>query len=1212
MPLEPLEQAVVDHALRRGFLSRERWERLRGSRGAGSVLPLLERTLDPAQLAELRTVYERARSGGARPGAEASTVVGEARGASASSPAAPRRIGPYVLEAELGRGGMGAVYRATHVELRRPVALKLLLGGSNASERARERFRLEAQAAARLRHRHVVAIHDVGETPEGDPYLALDLVPGESLGRLLEREGPLEPRRAAELVAKIARALDYAHELLILHRDVKPDNVLLDAAGEPLLTDFGLAKVLDGTRDGPTLTGQFMGTPGYAPPEQLQGAGVDRRADVYAAGATLYALLTGDAPFGGESMLEVLAQVAHEAPTPPSRARPDLPPDLETICLRCLEKEPGARYPTAAALADDLERFVRDEPIQARRPGPWERLGRWRRRNRALARGLGAAAALVAFVGLAAGAWVASERARARRAQVVDARRGAEAAWAAFEDGAGARTPTALQALVTAQRWRAAAPEDAAAAAAQHRAALALADVAVASEQWDLAAYACDQAAGLGVDDAGAARRKAAVTEARTAEATRRREAVEAWLTRAASGELARRSDGLDDAVFGIARYPGPATVSLLATRLEAVAADLLAAEAAALREVAPSPALEEALDRRRAVRPPAPAPAGSLRPLRHAAAALGGAAPPDPDAAPTVAPAVAAAQRERVGPGALDVARVCCEALGRIGVAEGAVPALAAYLHAEDDPIRATAAAKALARLPGEEARRVVHWGRRRFGLSSPLARQVDRLLAADRVRAAAPTPPAEGARLTPDQVAALVDRGLARAAEGDPAGAEADFSRALASVDDVAIRLNRGAVRTAQGDLAGAAADFRRAVALAPDDGRAWHNLAEALHRQGQVAEARRAAERAVAAGPERALAWVHRGELRAEAGDVEGALADFDRALELEPDHPDALARRGEARLGAGDLEAGLADLDRAVAVDPQHVPARIARAEARRRLGDSSRAHADLVRATEVAPGHAGAWNGLGTIRYHLGDMAGARRALDRALELGPELVDAWTNRGLVKAALGDPAGAEADHRRALELRPDAASALANLAQLRLGQLRPEEALGFADRAVRADPGLAPAWISRAQAKRQLGDLAGALADCERALQAARGPAVAATAFGARAMAHERGGDLRAALADLSRALELTPQDAELWARRGEVRGAAGDRDGALADCARALELHPRLALAFVVRGKVRLQSGDQAGALDDLERFLELEPDHPDAPRLRELLARTGR
>jgi serine/threonine-protein kinase len=307
----------------------------------------------------------------------------------------------YEIVAELGRGGMGVVYQARQCSLKRPVALKMILAGLHTDSTARVRFRTEAEAVARLQHANIVQIYEVGEHA-GRPFLCLEYVDGGSL--LRKAAGTPQPEReAARLVETLARAVHYTHQHGILHRDLKPTNVLLTADGTPKITDFGLAKILDAGA-GPTRSETLLGTPSYMAPEQAASdpKKVGAPADVYSLGAILYELLTGRAPFQGATPLAALEQVRTQEPVPPRRLRRSVSVDLETICLKCLEKEPGQRYPSAEALADDLKRFLEGQPIQARPAPVWQRLWRSARRHPALvAFTLGG----VAFVCLLLAAW---------------------------------------------------------------------------------------------------------------------------------------------------------------------------------------------------------------------------------------------------------------------------------------------------------------------------------------------------------------------------------------------------------------------------------------------------------------------------------------------------------------------------------------------------------------------------------------------------------------------------------------------------------------------------------------------------------------------------------------------------------------------------------------------------------------------------------------
>jgi tetratricopeptide (TPR) repeat protein len=274
-----------------------------------------------------------------------------------------KKIGPYEVNGELARGAMGVVFRAKDPALDRDVAIKVMLHLGDDPQDL-ERFRREARATARLRHPSIVALHTVGNH-EGRPYLVMDLVEGESLHARVERDGPLPPREAAQLIATLAEALAYAHAQGVIHRDVKPANVLLDERGAPLVTDFGLAR-REGEDQQLTHTGEIVGTPAYMSPEQAGGepGQAGPASDVYGLGATLYELLTGRPPFLADTLIEVFAAIVTEPPEPPRSLRPEVPPELESICLRCLAKEPADRLPSAAALAEALRRFL--DPKAAR------------------------------------------------------------------------------------------------------------------------------------------------------------------------------------------------------------------------------------------------------------------------------------------------------------------------------------------------------------------------------------------------------------------------------------------------------------------------------------------------------------------------------------------------------------------------------------------------------------------------------------------------------------------------------------------------------------------------------------------------------------------------------------------------------------------------------------------------------------------------------
>ncbi|MBE7500259.1 MAG: serine/threonine protein kinase [Verrucomicrobiales bacterium] len=290
------------------------------------------------------------------------------------------KFGDYHLEVELGRGGMGVVYRARQASLNRVVALKLLPPGPFASEELVVRFRAEAQAAAALQHPHIVRIHEVGQH-QGQHYFSMDLIQGRSLAEV-GAGSALAPTAAARYVRLAAEAIHYAHGQGVLHRDLKPSNILIAADDTPRITDFGLAKRLSAESD-VTLSGQVLGSPGYLSPEQAAGTRgmVGVASDVYGLGAVLYHLLTGVPPFQADNLSELLRAVIEEEPVPVRTRNRAVPRDLETVCLTCLRKQPATRYASAQALAEDLARWEAGRPVRARPTGLAGRLFRWGRRQ---------------------------------------------------------------------------------------------------------------------------------------------------------------------------------------------------------------------------------------------------------------------------------------------------------------------------------------------------------------------------------------------------------------------------------------------------------------------------------------------------------------------------------------------------------------------------------------------------------------------------------------------------------------------------------------------------------------------------------------------------------------------------------------------------------------------------------------------------------------
>jgi predicted Ser/Thr protein kinase len=312
-----------------------------------------------------------------------------------------RYFGDYVLMERLGKGGMGVVYKANQASLKRLVAVKMILAGQLADEQDVARFRSEAESAASLDHPNIVQIYEIGEH-QRQHYFSMRYVEGESLADRL-KTSPLPAREAARLVEQVARAIAYAHSRGVIHRDLKPANILVDRQNQPQVTDFGLAKRVQGDSD-LTASGKPIGTPSYMSPEQAAGRlqEISERSDVYSLGATLYALLVGRPPFQADNPLDTLVQVREQEPVSLRQLNPKLPRDLETVCAKCLEKDPRRRYGSADELAEELKRFLEGRPIQARPVGRAERFWRWCKRQPVVAGLSATAAVLVVLVAVVA------------------------------------------------------------------------------------------------------------------------------------------------------------------------------------------------------------------------------------------------------------------------------------------------------------------------------------------------------------------------------------------------------------------------------------------------------------------------------------------------------------------------------------------------------------------------------------------------------------------------------------------------------------------------------------------------------------------------------------------------------------------------------------------------------------------------------------------
>ncbi len=1174
-------------------------------------------------------------------GSGAASGAGLPPSAPRSSPSA--RIGRYELLAELGRGGMGIVYRARDPSLAREVAVKVVseLGSGSAEQVAR--FAQEARAAAKLHHRGIVAVHEVG-SDAGRPFIVMDLVPGEPLDRLRARDR-LPPRRVAAIVREVALALDHAHAAGVIHRDVKPQNVMIDPDGHAVLMDFGLAR---DTADasGLTATGQVLGTPAYMAPEQADGSLGDPSpaTDVYALGGLLYHGLTGRPPFEGDGAVAIIKHVLLDEPVPPSTIDADVHPDLERIALRCLEKEAEHRYPSADEVAADLGRFLAGEAIRIRPLGRGERARRFARRHR----GAIAAALVVGLVatGAAIAATVAARRSRdaqqeaARSVAAIEAAAAGDAfrrARAALPDGALASASAVDDALGLGLDASSAAERVVAAGGGEparreaHALALATGRLALERGRFAIARSSFRKALETGLDDGDAEAGLREVDVGRDAAERRRRDAVAAILDRARSGEIAATGDAYQDALFELVGWRDPRTAADLAAALDEIAAACEAATTAALR-AAELPivdgegdridGLAEALD-------PAPPIAWDLAsrpdtertPLGRAARRLVARerTAPTPRSR-TLLAILGDAQEARLGKDrGLRAATLAAEALGRLGLPrDDVLAALERHLRADHDPNRAAVSALALCRLDGPRAAEIVYEARRRFGsrgaywsLVGPSARQLDRAPTGGQderralgARLVERAEFARGAELLetylrdrPDDAGAWLDLGFARNGTGDlSAGLEA-IERAL----ELAPTLLPAVIGRAQthanlGALEASLADWSRVIAAEPNVGEHLASRAIVRGRLGDLDGAEVDVTRAAELAPDLGFVRLARGMILAIRGDVPAGIDELGRALELDANIVQAWVERARMFLALGDPDRARADLDRAVELDPANADARIQRARLDALSGRHERAIGELDLVIMKNERRASAWGARGEVRMMLGDPETAEPDLDRAIELAPSDARSWVLRARARRLLGRLDEARADVERAIELAPKLAGAHAELGSI----LRTSRDLRGAARAFAAaielEPERSESWTGRALCRRDLGQHAAAIEDFDRAID--RRPANAEL-HRMRGWSRHQVGDHDGAIADLDRTIELSPRDAGAFSIRGLAhQGRGGDLARARADHDRAVELGPTWPPGWLRRARLLDELGIADEAAASYRRFLELAPGSP--------------
>ncbi|MBI4577854.1 MAG: tetratricopeptide repeat protein [Planctomycetes bacterium] len=1148
------------------------------------------------------------------------------------SPRLGRSFGPYEVLERVAAGGMGVVYKARHRELDRVVALKVLRHAEDASEVEVERFRNEARAAAQLDHPGIVAVHDIGEV-EGRLYFTMDFVEGETLTAIMKRVF-FRPEESCRVVREVALAVGHAHGRGIVHRDLKPSNILIDPSGRPLVTDFGLAKDLGHAR-GLTQTDAIVGTVDYMSPEQAAGASrqADARSDVYSLGVILYEMTTGRLPFDADSTMEVLRKIVLEEPPPPRRLRPEVPLDVQTICLKALEKVPAARYPDASRLAEDLGRYLEGEPIEAR-PVSWpERVRRKVRRHGAVTlTSTGAALVIALVVGLYLQR-TAAARATEARSLLVEGRQALEggdpATALGLLDQAVALVPGSAELRLARARARLAAARPMEALEDLERAvslephsvvaALERAGALKIAGRWHEALAELDRAVGLGEQGTEALRERARLRRAggdRTGALADLDLAVgrsprdprlrsERAALRVEEGDPAGALADLD-----LALEISPGDPGLRLGRAEALAAsgDTPGALGELNLVLERDPDYAPAVTRRARLA----FAAGQFRQVVHDCTRLLVRRPRDGEALlwrgraqtalglPLEAARDFQAASEAVDPG--DPA----EALADLGV-----------LHAVGErPSDAQAAfTAALALAPGHETARR---NRARLfllqGRTAEAAADLERLPAGD---------------LAVSLLAARL------AAREDPARALALLDSAAAThPSDPRPRALRAALRRAVA-LADPAAgeDARAALALRPSEAsRPWVERAEAALKERSHARARFFLALALWEDPDDAPALVRRAQVWRMEGNPDRAAADLEEALRLNPACVEAWSERGWAAYRDERFAEALADFGSALALDPGRPELHEALGYARWRLKDEAGAREAFREALRLAPESAGALAGLGLVEYGAEDLPAAKRLFLKAVGLDPASYLAHHGLGLVALRAGNPREAVDHLSRAIAVEPGYAPAYRARARAwralgeeeaarrdearsslgeefyRKGRLLYDHrewgrAIEFFTRAIEAEPTHPLYWSMRAKAYQKTTRIHLALVDHMKAAELDPDRADELLQF--QDAFNEYEGVLAAGpfFALVESALADRPDDAASAFTRGflhcylVLRGrATPDQErSALAYLDLAVDRNPRFAAALLYRSLVRSHRGEDASAREDLARAREVAP-----------------
>jgi tetratricopeptide (TPR) repeat protein/serine/threonine protein kinase len=1098
---------------------------------------------------------------------------------------APGQLGDFRLIREVGRGGMGVVYEAEQVSLKRRVALKVLPFAATMDPRQLQRFHNEVRAAASLDHPNIVHVHAVG-CERAVHFYAMQFIEGQTVAAMiadLRQAGgqPVLPggqattpyfmgqpvasaetapraaastersprprthfRRMAELGIQAAEALDHAHSLGIVHRDVKPANMMVDGRGCLWVTDFGLAHIQSDARL--TMTGDLVGTLRYMSPEQAlaKRVVVDHRTDVYSLGATLYELLTLEPVFAGGDRQELLRQIAFEEPRPPRRILKAIPAELETIVQKAMEKNPADRYATAKELANDLRRFLADEPIRARPAGVARRLRKWGRRNPAItAAALAALAATVIVLSGGVG-WVVNDQATRTKATETEVNRALDES---VESQRRRRVPEALSAARRAQAALAGGHAD---AELRRRAGARVFDL-------DLLAR---------LEDARLESTAGKENHFDFAHADRR------------NGEIFQE--------FHLDLEGSSALEAGMHIRDSTVALEL-----AAFFD-------HWAMMRRNRN----PQDEASWKYLLNVARAA------DPDGWRTqVRDALAGKDRE---------------VLVRLASADEAVDLLPWTLYAVAQFLKGSGdvlPAEALLR-QGQRQHPDDFWINEELGLLLQEAKpsRHDEAIPFLMVAVA----------LRPQSPAAHSNLGVALADRKDLEGAIAEYGKAIGLDPKGAVaHYNLGNALHDKNDLDGAIAEYRKAIDLDPKLALPHSNLGNALHDKndldGEIAEYRKAIDldprlahahdllgcvlrdkkdldgaiaehcKAIDLDPKLASPHSNLGNALRDKKDLEGAIAEHRKAIDLDSKFALPHNGLGNCLLDKNDLEGAIAEYRKAIDLDSKFALAHSNLGNALHDQNDLDGAIAEFRKAIEIDPKNAGAHSNLGRALHEKNDLDGAIAEFRKAIDLDPKYALAHNGLGCTLRGKGDLDGAIAEYRKAIDLDPKLALAHNNLGVALADRKDLEQAIAEYRKAIDLDPKLALAHSNLGTVLRDKNDLEGAIAELRKAIDIDPRLAIAHINLG-NVLGDKK--DLDGAIAEYRKAIDIDPKSAIAHSNLGIALADKNDAGGAIAEFRKAIEIDPKNAGAHHSLGIALAEEKDAGGAIVEFRKAIDLDPE----------------